>query len=419
MNQPVSSDRIRRAALTVWTAIGGLVLLAAVLWLASEVRIIWLPLVFAAGLVIILDPIASAVQRAGIPRVIGTIFSFVVLVGFLVAVGFLAVPTVQSQAAEFGERLPSLYDDTIDYFQTVGDDLGIDLGPVWTSETITEWISDPANQETIQSLLGGFGSGAGRVLRGAAETVAVVGLAPVLAFYLLLDLPRTKRLMYELTPPSVRNEFHHLATRVTSAVAAFVRGQILVALFVGALSSLALLALDLPFWLIIGMAAGLLNLIPFVGPFFGAALASVVALLEGAPGKALLAVLLFTLIQQIDNHLITPMVQRTRVLLSPLVIVLALIAGGSLAGLLGVLTAVPLVAVARIVTGHFWRTRVLGESWEEALDAAIEVTEKPERRRARSSKRQLQEERLFDTGQLRPVDDEGEAIEPASTRIDR
>jgi hypothetical protein len=118
---------------------------------------------------------------------------------------------------------------------------------------------------------------------------------------------------------------------------------------------------------------------------------------------------LFTAIQQVDNHIITPMVQRTRVLLSPLVIVLALIVGGSVAGLLGVLVAVPLVAVLRIVTGHLWRTRVLGESWEQALDSAIEVTARPELRRSRE--RKLQEERLFDTAELRLT----EADEPVKT----
>jgi predicted PurR-regulated permease PerM len=378
-------------------------------WVANEVRIIWLPLVFAAGLVIILDPIASAVQRAGIPRLIGTIFAFVVFAGFLVAIGFLAVPTVQEQAAEFGQRLPVLYDETIEFLRETSDDLGVDLGPVWTSDTISEWIGDPTNQETIQNLLGGFGSGAGRLIRGVAEMVAVVLLAPVLAFYLLLDLPRTKRMVVDLIPASVRNEFQHVSSRAGTAVAAFVRGQLLVALIVGAASSGALLLLDLPFWLIIGMAAGVLNLVPFVGPFVGGALAVVVALVEGEPSKALLAVLLFTAIQQVDNHIITPMVQRTRVLLSPLVIVLALIVGGSVAGLLGVLVAVPLVAVLRIVTGHLWRTRVLGESWEQALDSAIEVTARPELRRSRE--RKLQEERLFDTAELRLT----EADEPVKT----
>lgn len=397
-----TTDRIRRAALIVWTVIGSFVILGTLAWAANEVRIIWLPLVFAAGLVIVLDPIASSLQRAGIPRLIGTIFAFVVFIGFVVAVGFLAVPTVQAQAADFGARLPVVYDESIEFFQDAGDELGIDLGPVWTSETISEWIADPANQETLQNLVGGFGSGAGRLIRGVAETVAVVALAPVLAFYMLLDLPRTKRMIVDLVPRSIRHEFQHVSTRVGSAVAAFVRGQLLVAFIVGALSSGALLLLDLPFWLIVGLAAGLLNLVPFVGPFVGGALAVIVALVEGEPSKAALAVVLFTAIQQVDNHIITPMVQRTRVLLSPLVIVLALIVGGSVAGLLGVLVAVPLVAVIRIVAGHLWRTRVLGESWEQALDAAIEITERPERPRARA--RRLQEERLFDTAELPPAE---------------
>jgi predicted PurR-regulated permease PerM len=409
VNEIRSTDRMRRAALAVWTVIGSFMIIGVLAWVANEVRIIWLPLVFAAGLVIILDPIASAVQRAGIPRLIGTIFAFLVFAGFLVAIGFLAVPTVQEQAAEFGQRLPVLYDETIEFLRDTSDDLGVDLGPVWTSETISEWIGDPTNQETIQNLLGGFGSGAGRLIRGVAEMVAVVLLAPVLAFYLLLDLPRTKRMVIDLIPASVRNEFQHVSSRAGTAVAAFVRGQLLVALIVGAASSGALLLLDLPFWLIIGMAAGVLNLVPFVGPFVGGALAVVVALVEGEPSKALLAVLLFTAIQQVDNHIITPMVQRTRVLLSPLVIVLALIVGGSVAGLLGVLVAVPLVAVLRIVTGHLWRTRVLGESWEQALDSAIEVTARPELRRSRE--RKLQEERLFDTAELRLT----EADEPVKT----
>lgn len=393
---------MRRVALTAWTVIGAFVILGVVAWAANQVRIIWLPLVFAVGLVIILDPIATAIQRAGIPRLIGTVFAFFVFAGFLVAIGFLAVPTIQTQAADFGKRLPVLYDETIQFLSEASDDLGVDLGPVWTSDTISDWIADPDNQETLQNLVGGFGSGAGRLIRGVAETVAIFVLAPVLAFYLLLDLPRTKRLAVELIPRSVRDEFQHVSTRVATAVAAFVRGQLLVAFIVGALSSGVLLLLDLPFWLIIGMAAGVLNLVPFVGPFVGGLLAVVVALVEGEPSKAALAVLLFTAVQQVDNHIITPMIQRTRVLLSPLVIVLALIVGGSVAGLLGVLVAVPLVAVIRIVAGHLWRTRMLGESWEEALDASIEVTQRPERLRARP--RKLQDERLFDTAELRPTE---------------
>jgi predicted PurR-regulated permease PerM len=173
-----------------------------------------------------------------------------------------------------------------------------------------------------------------------------------------------------------------------------------VALVVGSLSAITLWFFDLPFWLIIGIATGLLNLIPFVGPFFGAVLAATVALVEGRPGVAVGIVLAFTLIQQIDNHIITPMIQRTRVRLSPLIIVLALLAGGSIAGLLGVVVAVPTVTVLRIGLGHLWRTRILGESWAEATEAMLERTEPSDRLRVSGRKRAAAQAKLFDTMEL-------------------
>jgi predicted PurR-regulated permease PerM len=409
------TDRLRRTALIVWASIGVLVLGWAVLRVAGEVRIIWLPLAFATGLVVLLDPLVRGLQRIAIPRVIGTFFAYITLAALLVAIGFLIVPTVRDQANEFGVGLPGLYDSIVDWLKDTSDRVGIDLGPVWTSETIREWISDPNNQEAIQAVLGNFGSGAGRVLLGVAETVAVFVLAPVLGFYMLVDLPRSKRLMIALVPPRLRDEVAFVAGQAGAALAAFVRGQLLVALVVGALSAVGLWILDLPFWLIIGLAAGLLNMVPFAGPFFGATLAVTVALVDGSLTKAVLAVVIFTAIQQIDNHLITPLVQRTRVRLSPLVIVLALLAGGSVAGLLGVLIAVPTVSVLRIVAGHLWRTRVLGESWAEASEAMIEVTQRPEV--LRPIRRRDQEPRLFDTAELQTVTGDEPSSDPGERTV--
>lgn len=406
-----ATERLRRAALLIWAIIGGLALTAVVLFLASQVRIIWLPLLFAAGLVVIIDPIVRALERIAIPRVLGVLFGFIVLAAVLVAVGFLVVPAVRFQASEFGVALPGLYDGAVAWLRDAGERLGIDLGPVWTSQTIGDWISDPDNQSSLQDLIGGFGSGAGRLLRGITEVVAVVGLAPILAFYLLMDLPRSKSMMLDLTPPRLRDEVAYVANQIGTALSSFVRGQLLVALVVGTLSAITLWLFDLPFWLIIGIATGLLNLIPFVGPFVGAALAATVALLEGHMGVAVGIVVAFTLIQQLDNHIITPVIQRARVRLSPLIIVLALLAGGSVAGLLGVVVAVPMVTVLRIGVGHVWRTRILGESWAEATQAMMETHASPERLRGVSSRRRTgSQTKLFDTMELEAAQPDQEQI---------
>ncbi|MGI8517510.1 MAG: AI-2E family transporter, partial [Acidimicrobiia bacterium] len=269
---------------------------------------------------------------------------------------------------------------------------------------IRDWLSDPANQETIQQVIGNFGTLGGRLILGVAEGVAVVVLAPLMALYMLLDLKRTKEKAVELTPPRHREEAVFVASQVATAMGSFVRGQLLVAIIVGMASSIGLWLLDIPFWLIIGILSGILNLIPFAGPIVGGALAALVALLDGSVAKAVLAIVIFTAIQQTDNHVITPLVQRTRVQLSPLVIVLALIVGGSLAGLLGVLVAVPLTAAVRIIAGHLWRTRILGQSWAEASSRMIERTPPPERLAGLRRRNVAGQQKLFDTAE-RPLDD--------------
>lgn len=398
------TDQLRRTALNVWIAVGSAALAYGILRVADSVRIIWLPIAFAGGLVFILEPAVRALERIKIPRIAGSILAVLGLAALLVAGTALIFPLVREQAVEFAQQAPDLYTAVVEWLTEMGGRVGMDVTGMLSFEGIGEWLNDPANQETLQNLLVGFGVGAGRVIRTVTEMIAVVGLAPVLAVYILIDLDNFKNNTLGLTPPKYQEEVTYVAGAVGGALGSFVRGQILVAVIVGVMSSIGMALIGLPFWLLIGIISGFLNLIPFLGPTVGGALAALVALLDGDPWQALWAVLIMVIIQQIDNHVITPVVQRARVNLSPLVIILALVIGGSLAGLLGVLVAVPATAAIRILVGHFWRTRVLGQSWREASEAMIEVTEPPERL-ARISRRPTGQTPLFDTQELPPVED--------------
>jgi predicted PurR-regulated permease PerM len=152
---------------------------------------------------------------------------------------------------------------------------------------------------------------------------------------------------------------------------------LLVALIVGVLSSLGLALLGVPFWLLIGLIAGFLNVIPFIGPFAGGLLAAIVSLVFRDVGTALWSVVMFTAVQQFDNHVISPNVLKSRVQLNPVFILLALLLGGSIGGFFGLLIAVPAAAALKVLVGHVWRTRVLGESWDEAAEAMITEYEPP------------------------------------------
>lgn len=400
MIEETTRERMHRFALLVWSVIGVLALVWLLIRIAESIRIIWLPLAFAAGLVFLLNPLVNYFESRRIPRVVGAFLAFAFFVAVIVAGFSLLVPAIRTQAEAFASSLPETYDVVLTWIDDVAErfNLQVDL----TQGAIAEWLADPANQETIQQVAGNFGSLGGRLVRGVAEGLAVLVLAPLLALYMLIDLRRGKALAVELTPPRHREEAVFVASAVATALGSFVRGQLLVAFIVGVASSIGLWLLGIPFWLIIGILAGILNLIPFAGPVVGGALAAIVALLDGSVGKALLAILVFTLIQQVDNHVITPLVQRARVQLSPMVIVLALIVGGSLAGLLGVLVAVPLTAAVRIVVGHLWRTRMLGQTWDEASQRMIELTPPPDRIVGIRRRNVAGQQRLFDTAE-RPV----------------
>ena len=197
------------------------------------------------------------------------------------------------------------------------------------------------------------------VTNSVISGLIIIVLGPVMAFYLLVDLPRLRRGAMTLIPPGRREEIKGLMDRIGTAVGGFFRGQLLVALFVGVASSIGLWAIGLPYWLLVGMVAGIFNLVPLVGPFIGGGLAVIIALVSGEPLKAVWAALVLLAVQQIDNHLISPNVMGRTVQLHPVVVMLALLVGASFAGLFGMLVVVPLVAMAKIIFLFIWSKYVV------------------------------------------------------------
>jgi predicted PurR-regulated permease PerM len=183
----------------------------------------------------------------------------------------------------------------------------------------------------------------------------------LLALYILIDLPQLQRDALNLVPESHRHEFADLGSKIGRAVGGFFRGQLFVALMVGVMSSIGFWLIGLPFWLVIGGLAGFTNLIPLVGPFIGGGLGLLVGVVTEGTALGVAAAVVALIVQQIDNHIISPNVMKRTVQIHPATVMLALLAGGTLAGFWGVLLGVPAVAVVKLLLAHFWTTRVLGE----------------------------------------------------------
>jgi predicted PurR-regulated permease PerM len=402
---------LTRIGIAAWSVVGVLVALWAVLQIMGRVQVLLAPVVLAIALIYVLNPIVNRLHGWRLHRLIGTLVGFILLSGFIVAIGFLVAPSISDQAADLGDNFPEIYEDSVSQIEDLIADIGFGEVDLWSYERVDEFLSDPDNQDQIISAaLDNLGA----ITSGLLEAILVFLVAPVVAFYVLIDLPRIRDESVELVPPRHRNEVIHVSRQLGTAVGGFLRGQVLVAVIVGVLTSVGFWMIGLKFWLIIGMIAGFLNIIPFVGPWVGGGLGVIVGLVVNADvTTAFFAAIVAFAVQQIDNNFVSPAVLRATVRLHPAVVVLVLILGGAIGGLWGVLLAVPVAASIKIVIGHLWRTRVLGQSWDEASEALIEPATPRIRFRDLTQEPDVVEERLKtpeDELDFEPVDHDADDV---------
>jgi predicted PurR-regulated permease PerM len=348
--RPSPYERFVRVGIVAWCGIGVIILGYLMLRLLLYVNPVLPPLLIAVAVVYLLNPLVSALERRGVPRVAGAGIVYVLFLCIMALVISLLVPVVTRQVTQVVDHFPDYLADAQAAVRRVAARFGQEPNFRLDAEQVRQWLSAGENRQVVTRYLTGLRSVTTSVISG----IIIFLLGPIMAFYLLVDLPRLHRGMMALIPPGRREEIQGLMDQVGQAVGGFFRGQLLVALFVGVASSIGLWIIGLPFWLLVGMVAGVFNLVPLVGPFIGGGLAVVIALVSGQPLTALWAALVLLAVQQIDNHLISPNVMGRTVQLHPVVVMLALLVGASFAGLFGMLVIVPLVAVAKIMFLFIW-----------------------------------------------------------------
>lgn len=352
-------ERLARVGRTAWWITGVVVVLVIVGAIAWVFRVIFPPLVLAGALVFLLNPIVTALERRGVNRLIGTVAAFFGVAIAFTLVGAVVYPLVASQSDEVAERWPELRQDAEDWIDELSERSDRDNWPIHlpSVDEIEEEATPDEDQELTEQV---------ETLREYATQAFHIGiifvLGPFLAFYLLVDLPDVKKRIEELIPDRSRDEVNFIAHRLNAAIGGFFRGQLAVAFIVGVMASIGLWAIGLPLWLVVGMIAGVFNMIPLVGPWVGAVPGIIVALATRDVKTAVLVAVVMVVVQQIDNHFITPTVMRRAVQLHPAAVMMALLAWGTIGGFFGLLLAVPLTATVKIIGGHLWRKWVVGVS---------------------------------------------------------
>jgi predicted PurR-regulated permease PerM len=343
-----------------------LVLVVLALWLARGA----LPVFgIAIALAFLLDPPVTALQRRGVPRLAGILIVYVVVVVVVVALGVLLLPPLFEQLQRFLEELPALASQFI----------------AW-EEAIVEWLTSLPLPEPVrdaldtiidsgqQAVIGLLEAIVGPLLSLIARTAGfIVGLVviPVWLLYVLKDRERLPDGILRLLPVGWRTDAGHAFGLTSGVIGRWIRGQLLLGAVIFAATLIGLLILALigfrefaDFAVLLALVAGILELVPIIGPI----IAAIPAILIGAsisPAAALAAVALYTVIQQLENHLLVPKVMGDAVDLHPAVVILSLIVGASLFGLWGAILAAPVVALGRDFYRYGFR-RLEGGTPDEA-----------------------------------------------------
>jgi predicted PurR-regulated permease PerM len=283
----------------------------------------------------------------GVPRIAGSIILYLLLFALLAGFVLLLFPLIGEQSAKIAASAPGYYQSFRSWMVSSSNPLIEQL-----SEFIPENLSIAgASQPTGQEMLDSAGQALGYVFT-AANFLFIAAAVILLAFYWTLYGTRTIHSLLRLVPTSQRERTRSLVFAMETKVGAYLAGQGILCLVIGGLSLAAYLIIGLPYPLVLALVAGVMELIPMVGPLLGAVPAAVIAL-SIAPSKLVWVIVATIIIQQLENSLLVPRVMRKAVGVNPFVSLLAIFAFSSLFGIAGALMAIPIAAILQLLLDRF------------------------------------------------------------------
>lgn len=336
---------------------------ALVLWLLYVLAPILTPFIAAALLAYIGDPLADRLQQWKLPRTLAVVAVFLLTFLLLGLIVLLVLPLIRNQVTALLSALPGIV-ATIEqvWLPSVsgylgipdGEDVGVAAFIARYSDMATSWGS------AILSSVGKSGS---------AVVAAVISLflVPILTFYLLRDWDWIVAHVGSLVPSRNRETVFALARETDEVLGAFLRGQILVMLALSALYITGLSLVGLKYAFAIGIVAGLVSFVPYLGFVFGIGLASLTVLAMPEPLWPLVGVVAtFSIAQMVEGSVLTPKLVGDRIGLHPVIVIFAIAAGGQLFGFFGILLALPAAAILSVLV-RFAYDRYLAEHPEASL----------------------------------------------------
>lgn len=318
--------------ITPGTIVQGLFIVIA-FWLAFYLRDLLLVVLTAVVLASSIEPMTQWFINRHIPRVLAVVLIYLCVVFFLSSFFYFLLPPLVNEATSFIKALPT-------YLET------LNVTPTETLMTV-EGTSITKQFLQLQDILKASSTGALTAVSAFFGGIISFVLIIVLSFYFAVQERGLDDFLRLVTPPRHQGYILDLWKRAQAKIGRWLQGQLLLSLIVGALVYVGLLLLGVPYALLLAIVAAVFELIPVFGSILSAIPAVILSFIEAGTTLAILTIILYVVVNQLQGNVIYPMVVQKVLGLPPLVVILAIIAGAQLAGFLGILIAVPIAAALR------------------------------------------------------------------------
>ena len=373
---PPAAPTVDKVVVPRWIQLVALPLCVIAIYLVAKAAgVVIIAFTVAAVVALILNPMVSFLQRRRLPRGLSIGLVYLGLLFVLAGAGVLLANPVADQAQKFGADVPSIVDDAnarLADLQAYFDRKGINVEVKRQGETALETLQEKVVGGTSDIV--DFG---GQILKTVVTAGLGLLLVIVLSVYMLIYGERIGAIVRSVMPPGDGTEADDFPTRLQRAVGGYLRGQLLFSLAMGTGAGLGLYIFGATgifpdgktYAFAFGAWFGLMELIPFVGPFLGALPPLLVALFQD-PLTAVWLGIFFTALQQLEGHVVAPYIFGHTLRINPLLVIFALLLGGEAYGILGALLSLPLAAMLRETVVYLRRHLVL-EPWGTASPLGI------------------------------------------------
>lgn len=334
-----------RTVLSLLLTIIAVAVVLEVIWIARHV-LTWV--VISLFLALALNPAVEWLQGHGIKRRgAAAAVTYLLALVAIVAIGFTFVPTLVHQVNEFVQKLP-------DYVHDITHGRGR-LGFLETKYHIQQRIESAVKQGGATKVLGLSG-----VAISVAKSVISIVVATItilfMTYFMLLEGPSWVERFYRLLPERSQPRWRKVGNEIYRTVGGYVTGNLLISVIAGGLTTIVLLIMGVPYAVALGLIVAILDLIPLAGATIAAILIGVVAFLHSIPA-GIVVIVFFIVYQQIENHLLQPVVYGRTVQLSPLAVLISILIGAELAGIIGALGAIPVAGSIQVVVNDWLEHR--------------------------------------------------------------